>query len=108
MIIQTASNVRRSQGKECSFCHKMNHFAKMCMSRKSKYKGQQKGVNRLDDYGYTSSDETDDDRFYDDELYVSMLFNEMKVNKISDEWIVNSSIFIKTFQCKLTQEPDAI
>ena len=82
-----------AQGKECSFCHKMNHFAKMCLSRKGKYKGQQKGVNRLDDYGYTSSDETDDDRFYDDELYVSMLFDEMKVNKISDEWIVHSSIF---------------
>ena len=82
-----------AQGKECSFCHKMNHFAKMCLSRKGKYKGQQKGVNRLDDYGYTSSDETDDDRFYDDELYVSMLFDEMEVNKISDEWIVHSSIF---------------
>ena len=71
----------------------MNHFAKMCLSRKSKYKGQPKGVNRLDDYRYTSSDETADDRFYDDELYMSILFGEMEVNKISDEWIVHSSIF---------------
>ena len=82
-----------AQGKECSFCHKMNHFAKMCLSRKGKYKGQQKGVNRLGDYVYTSSDENDDDMFNDDELCVSMLFDEMEVNKISDEWIVHCSIF---------------
>ena len=69
-----------AQGKECNFCHKMNHFAKMCLSRKGKYKGQPKGVNQLDDYGYTSSDETDDDMFYEDELYVSMLFDEMEVH----------------------------
>ena len=74
------------------------------MYQKGKYKGKPKGVNRLDDYCYTSSDETDDDRFYDDELYMPMLFDEMEVNQVSDEWIVHSSIFDQDIPMQIDTE----
>lgn len=68
------------------------------LSPKGKYKEPPNGVNQSDEYCYTSSGETDDDRFQDDEQYVSIFVMEWKLTKypfLTNEWITNISNFEK-------------
>ena len=51
-----------AQGKKEQLLRKIEPIRKYKLFRKSKYKGQPKTVNQLGDYGYTSNDETNDDR----------------------------------------------
>ncbi|PIK38272.1 GagPol [Apostichopus japonicus] len=61
-------------GKECRACHKQNHLASMCKSKKGTKK-----VNQLD----TQNQSTTDDE-YDEINSVTLLTNEGKVNKLNE------------------------
>ena len=79
-----------SQRKKCRFCHKMNHFSKMCLMRKQKRYRQLKGVNSLEDYenDSASSDYSDYDSCDRDLVYFKMFSDEHEINRISDDWTV--------------------
>ena len=88
-------------GKKCRFCHKLNHFSKMCLLRKGQKKRHHKGIHSLDDYDSYSSDNTEyetsssdnTDYDYDRYEYVNMLSEEKDIHRLSDDWTVKSIIY---------------
>ena len=55
-----------AMGKKCRFCHKLNHFSKMCLLRKGQKKRHRKGIHSLNDYDSSSSDNTEYDSYSSD------------------------------------------
>ena len=91
-----------AMGKKCRFCHKLNHFSKMCLKRKGQQKRHRKGIHSLDDYDSCSSDNSDSDRYdYDDVVYVKMLSDEKEIHRLSDDWTVKSMIYDNEIQMQL-------
>ena len=103
-----------AMGKKCRFCHKLNHFSKMCLLRKGQKKRHRKGIHSLDDYDSYSSDNTeyetsssdntdyDYDRYdYEDNVYVKMLSEEKDIHRLSDDWTIKSIIYDNEIQMQI-------
>ena len=93
-----------AMGKKCRFCHKLNHFSKMCLLRKGQKKRHRKGIHSLDDYYSSSSDNTDYDydRYdYEDIVYVKMLSEEKDIHRLSDDWTIKSIIYDNEIQMQI-------
>ena len=68
-----------AMGKKCRFCHKLNHFSKMCLLRKRQKKRHRKGIHSLDDYDSSSSDNTDYVSYSSDNTIMIMTGMNMKI-----------------------------
>ena len=93
-----------AMGKKCRFCHKLNHFSKMCLLRKGQKKKHRKGIHSLNDYDSSSSDNTDYDydRYdYEDNVYVKMLSEEKDIHRLSDDWTIKSIIYDNEIQMQI-------
>ena len=101
-------------GKKCRFCHKLNHFSKMCLLRKRQKKRHRKGIHSLDDYDSSSSDNADYDSsssdnadydydryVYEDIVYVEMLPEEKDIHRLSDDWTIKSIIYDNEIQMQI-------
>ena len=95
-----------AMGKKCRFCHKLNHFRKMCLLRKGQKKRHRKGIHSLNDYDSSISDNTDYDssssdntdydydRYdYEDIVYVKMISEEKDIHRQSDDRTIKSIIY---------------
>ena len=103
-----------AMGKKCRFCHKLNHFSKMCLLRKGQKKRHRKGIHSLNDYDSSSSDNTEYDSYssdntdydydrydYEDNVYVKMLSEEKDIHKLSDDWTIKSIIYDNEIQMQI-------
>ena len=103
-----------AMGKKCRFCHKLNHFSKMCLLRKGQKKRHRKGIHSLDNYDSSSSDNTEYDSYssdntdndydrydYEDNVYVKVLSEEKDVHRLSDDWTIKSIIYDNEIQMQI-------
>ena len=100
-----------AMGKKCRFCHKLNHFSKMCLLRKGQKKRHRKGIHSFNDYDSSSSDNTDYDSYssdntdydydYEDIVYVKMLSEEIDIHRLSDDWTIKSIIYDNEIQMQI-------